>query len=239
MGGSSLTTCYVDLDGTLLDVAARHFGAYCQVVLEAGGEPLTLRAYWLAKRQGCSFNAFLVRSGLGGEADAYRRRFLRLIEHPSLLESDTVKPGTLLALGRLKQLGYQLVLVTLRRRTILLDRQLRRLALRAHFGRVLCSRWRGNNLVAKRRLIQADVTARDSAGWLIGDTSLDVLVAHQLGMKAAVVSDGLEAARSLANAGPELLADSLMGVARRLSPAARGKPNALAAPPTDPEPLIR
>ena len=84
-------TLVFDLDGTLLDVSARHHHVYSTVVTALGAEPLARADYWQMKRQAIGWPEILAASGLP-EADVadFEAKFAELIELPDSLGFDVL-----------------------------------------------------------------------------------------------------------------------------------------------------
>ena len=64
MPGQRPPTLVFDLDGTLLDVSARHHHVYSTVCRSLGGQPLDRAAYWHLKRRRTGWPEILAQSGL-------------------------------------------------------------------------------------------------------------------------------------------------------------------------------
>ena len=95
-------TLVFDLDGTLLDVSARHHHVYGAVCVSLGGEPLARAAYWHLKRQRTPLAEILQQSGLDASQSAsFEAQFAELIEVPDSLGFDVLFPETIPVLTRL------------------------------------------------------------------------------------------------------------------------------------------
>jgi phosphoglycolate phosphatase-like HAD superfamily hydrolase len=194
----------VDLDGTLLDTRRRHHAVYVEALQALGGDPLSLAAYWRAKRRATPWPRLL-----GASLDA--ARFLEIwadrIEAADMLALDGLHPGVERALDRLAAADYRAVLVTARRQAAALDAQLRDLGLDRRFERVVAT-------AGRAKALALEAVGRVDA-W-IGDTEEDVAAARALGVPVTAVTNGIRSPSRLAAAGPDELVRSFPVAARRL-----------------------
>ncbi|MEA2602414.1 MAG: hypothetical protein QOF89_3406 [Acidobacteriota bacterium] len=203
---------FLDLDGSLLDVAPRYHRLYCDLVSRLGCRPLDLADYWTAKRERVPEPEIMTRTGLSPEAAAWAAaaRSSR-IEERRYLRLDRLWPWTLPVLADLARRA-PLVLVTLRRHPDRLRWQLDRLGLSPRFERVLASRSNGKP-DAKAGLILREGFADLEGSVLVGDTEVDVASGRALGLRtAALTAGGLRTAARLAAWSPDALLEDLRQV---------------------------
>lgn len=203
---------FLDLDGSLLDVAPRYHRLHSDFVSRLGGRPLEPAEYWEAKREGTREPALLARTGLSPEAaaraDAAR---LRWIEGRRYLRLDRPWSWTLPVLQDLVRRA-PLVLVTLRRRPDRLRRQLGILGLLPFFERVVAAPGDGTP-EAKARLVREAGFTDLSGSVFVGDTEVDVASGRALGLRTAALSaGGLRTAARLAAWSPDALLEDLRQV---------------------------
>jgi phosphoglycolate phosphatase-like HAD superfamily hydrolase len=204
-------TCFLDLDGTLIDVRRRYFLVHRASLPSA--PVLDEAAYWELKRAGIDEATILGRHHPLVDVAGYLARRAALIEDDAMLAADTAIAGVDLALSRLAGLG-ELVLVTLRGRTDALDRQLGRLDLRRWFAAVLSAPAAGDPAATKAALMVGRARPGD---WVIGDTEADVGAGRRLGLATCAVRSGIRAETALAALAPDLLVDDLAAAAAALA----------------------
>jgi phosphoglycolate phosphatase len=204
-------TLVFDLDGTLLDVSARHHHVYSAVCTSLGGEPLARADYWHLKRQRTAWSEILAQSGLP-DADVieFEAKFLELIELPDSLGFDVLFPDTIPVLTRCAA-TYRCTLVTLRSSATALRAQLAVFALTPFFDLIEAAAAGPDATFQKARLIRKTVPDDDPAV-VIGDTEADVMAANALGYLSIAVCSGIRDREILAQADPGYLVDDISGV---------------------------
>ena len=201
-----MSTLYLDLDGTLIDIRLRHYRAYSEAVSSLGGTPLPRRAYWARRRRGSSSPALL-----GEVEDTYRERFLAQwlvrIESPPYLRLDTLIPGTRRALAALAE-SYDLTVVTLRRDWGCLIEQLSRLGL-MDFVSTVYGRGSSDQANSKANLIRLAGSRADARSIVVGDSEEDIRCARELGLASVCVTSGVRNHRYLASLRPNHIIPSM------------------------------
>lgn len=211
MPGQRPPTLVFDLDGTLLDVSARHHHVYSTVCSSLGGRPLDRASYWHLKRQRTSLTEILARSGLSdGELTAFETAFAENIELPKNLGFDVLFPDTIPVLTRLST-TYRCALVSLRRSATALRAQLAVFGLTPFFEAIQNAAPGADPAFEKARLIRKTVPADDPA-IVIGDTEADVAAANVLGHLSIAVSSGIRDPDVLARDHPGYVVDGIGGV---------------------------
>jgi phosphoglycolate phosphatase len=209
--GQRPPTLVFDLDGTVLDVSARHHHVYSTVCASLGGEPLDRAAYWNLKRQRTGWPEILAQSGLSdGQVTAFETKFVELIELPDSLGFDVLFPEAIPVLTRLAA-TYRCTLVTLRSSTTALRAQLAVFALTPFFEAIESGAAGADPAFQKARMIRKTVPADDPAV-VIGDSEADVTAANALGYVSIAVSSGIRDRDILALDNPGYLVDDIGGV---------------------------
>jgi phosphoglycolate phosphatase len=209
--GQPPATLVFDLDGTLLDVSARHHHVYAAVCTSLQGQPLERAAYWELQRSGADLPEILLASGLSPEGfEEFKTRFREQIELPESLGFDLLFPATTPVLTRLAT-THRLTLVSLRSSVTALRAQLAVFALTPFFEMIETSADGDDPAFEKARLIRRMVPPEDPAV-VIGDTEADVMAASALGYLSIAVASGIRNRDVLAQHEPGYLIDDVGGV---------------------------
>jgi phosphoglycolate phosphatase-like HAD superfamily hydrolase len=204
-------TLVFDLDGTLLDVSARHHHVYSSVCAALGGQPLARAAYWHLKRQRTGWPEILAQSGVDeGNVEAFLDQFVKVIELPDSLGFDVLFPDTIPVLTRLAA-TYRCSLVSLRSSATAFRAQLAVFALTPFFESIECGAADGDPTFQKARLMRRTVPEDDPAV-VIGDTEADVAAASALGYLSIAVCSGIRDRDVLAREDPGYLVDDIGGL---------------------------
>ena len=214
-----MTPIIFDLDGTLIDVSARHYTLYQSVISEQGVEALSPDDYWQHRRAGES-TIDLLAATPGVDVGRFTEAWMAGIERPDWLSLDEPYEGAIEIIKAL-QPRYELVLITLRRdRGALMD-QMDALKLRPYFTEVICH---GPELVKGKHLLQG-VGELTPGGYAVGDTEADIELASETGRRAICLSYGVRSGRYLASRGAETVIGSLRELPEVINAAERsGEP---------------
>jgi carbamoyl-phosphate synthase large subunit len=200
---------FLDLDGPLLDVSARHHRVYADILTGAGQEPLNAADYWAAKRAGKGHQELLDGcSPPGFFSDVFEPQWLARIESPEFLALDRVWPAAREVLPRLQR-EHELFLVTVRSQPEQLARQLSDLGLTPWFSAVLCRPARVNAAQAKIDVIREHFDGTVPTGIIVGDTEADLACGQALGLTRVGVLNGIRDRRRLEAAGGDYLIASI------------------------------
>jgi phosphoglycolate phosphatase-like HAD superfamily hydrolase len=204
MGTSSGNTVIVfDLDGTLIDVAARDYAVYRDLLVEDRLEPLPFARYWPLRRERTNLATVLEHSR--PEAAAYLDRFVArrssCYEAPAYLELDAVLPGVTQTLAGLAE-RYTCRLITSRTAESATKRQLDALGLTKYFKSVhVAAGDKGPVLRSFENVIM-----------VVGDTEHDIRLARDHGYASFAVTTGMRSREFLAALEPTHLCDGIDGV---------------------------
>jgi len=189
----------LDLDGTLLDTAARHYAIYCLITQSAQIQPLPLEVYWRYRREGSTNLEVLIQNGLKSSNRRFAQStWLKHIETIEMLKLDRLFPGAKKWLK--KQRGrVEFVLVTLRSNAQTLETQLEWLGISSYFRKVLVIPHQTDATRAKAVAVMKNVEGGILA-W-VGDSEVDINAARQIGVKPIGVSAGIRTKKALAKAG--------------------------------------
>lgn len=212
MPGQRTPTLVFDLDGTLLDVSARHHHVYSALCVSLDGRPLDRATYWELKRQRTGWPDILAQSGIQPDLyNAFESEFQAQIELPANLGFDVLFPASLGVLTKLAA-THRMVLVSLRNSATALRAQLSVFALQPFFEAIESAGDGGEPpFRVKARLIRKTVP-EDEPGVVIGDTEADVMAASSLGYPSIAVCSGIRDRDILAQQEPTYLVDDVSGV---------------------------
>ena len=198
-----MTPILFDLDGTLIDVSARHYSLYRSVIGDQGVEALEPGDYWRHRRAGES-TIDLLAATPGADVERFTVAWMEGIERPRWLALDEPYEGAVRIVEALAA-EYELALITFRRDRVALTHQLDALQLRSYFTQVICH---GPELVKRKHQLQG-VAELPPGGYAVGDTEADIELAAETGRRAICVSYGVRSGRFLAGRGAETVIGSL------------------------------
>lgn len=189
-----------DLDGTLVEVSARDYAVYRDVLVDDRLAPLPCSEYWPLRRARTQLAAILAHST---EApDTYMESFVERresrYEAPEYLDLDTVLPTVHETLSVIQE-QYHCVLITSRRDALATAHQLAKLQLRRYFQSVCCCNGHKGEALA----VVTDVAL------IIGDTEHDIGLALGHGHRCVAVTTGMRSREFLEAYEPDYIADRL------------------------------
>jgi len=203
-------TIVLDLDGTLIDTAQRHYALYARLSETFNLEVLNFQNYWNLRRTGSSNVRVLQQSGLSDEKSGMAEAIWRReIESPPLLQLDRVLPGVMQWLHDWDS-AVQFALVTVRSHAEAVREQLSRLELLRHFADVVVVGHGSDAENIKARAARAHLRHHPVA-W-VGDTELDIEAARELGCRSIGVTSGIRTAERLRRAGADDVVDSITAI---------------------------
>ncbi len=210
-----------DFDGPIVDVSERYFKVY-QYCLDEVKHPgqkiqaLTKKQFWDLKRSRVSETKIAIQSGLDeGQAQKFSKLRKATVHSMPYFQHDKLVPGAIEALKTLKQAGFDLVVMTMRR-TRELNYALQRYNLEHFFpeDRRYCLH---NDYVKTAdtkdkpllmaRAIQTLPTARST--WMVGDTEADLVAAQSQELPAIGVLSGIRNRKQLTQYTPNYVVADL------------------------------
>ena len=202
---------FIDFDGTLVDIAPRHYRVYKKCVEKMGGTPLDQKKYWELKRDNISWNELLLISGLEvNNRDDYLKLFIDRIESLEELYRDELFVDSLSALKKLSSNDNKLYLLSLRRNSDALDKQIEKLGIGRFFEKILSghSGTKEGTLLKKADIIKQTIdNPEDSI--IVGDTEADVAAAQQLNATSIALLSGIRSKEFLKSMEPDYLVDGI------------------------------
>ena len=202
---------FIDFDGTLVDIAPRHYRVYKKCVEKMGGTPLDQKKYWELKRDNISWDELLSMSGLeASKKGDYLKLFIDRIESLEELYRDELFVDSLSALKKLSSNDNKLYLLSLRRNSDALDKQIEKLGIGCFFEKILSghSDTKEGTLLKKADIIKQTI---DNPGdsIIIGDTEADVAAAQQLNATSIALLSGIRSKEFLKSMEPDYLVDGI------------------------------
>ena len=210
-----------DFDGPIIDVSHRYYQVY-QKCLHLAKRPqqqvnvLSKAEFWQLKRGRIPERKIALMSGLSPEQAQIFAHLRRTNVHamPHLVH-DRVTPGAIAALEKIQQLGFELVVMTMRKERELND-ALDRHNLNRFFPHHLRYCFRNDYLITwdikdkpllMEKALQELPTPADV--WMIGDTEADIITAKTHNIKAISVLSGIRDRNQLAVYKPDLIVNDL------------------------------
>ena len=204
---------FCDFDGPIVDVSERYYRTYRlglstlqSSYQENHGDFLPLQIlsknqFWWMKRNRVADSDIAIRSGVPTDlVDELLQQVERIVNHPHLLQWDTLQPGSEVAIQKIKRMGLRLVLVTLRH-----PRQVQAF-LQAHdlsqyideiFGASDINAAHLNRSEQKVVLLKRAIAAQKNQGYqtyptcMIGDTEADIIAGKQAGIVTVALTNGI------------------------------------------------
>ena len=180
-----------------------------------GGTPLDRKKYWELKRDNISWNELLPMSGLEvNNRGDYLELFIDRIESLEELYKDELFVDSLSALKKLSSNGNKLYLLSLRRNSDALDKQIEKLGIGCFFEKILSghSDTKEGTLLKKADIIKQTIdNPEDSI--IVGDTEADVAAAQQLNATSIALLSGIRSKEFLKSMESDYLVDGIGDVA--------------------------
>ncbi len=212
---------FTDFDGPIMDVSERYYQVYqnCLGQVQEVGQELTVLSkadFWRLKRAQIPERQIGQFSGLHDDQARYFARLRRETVHNApYLVYDQVLPGAIAALEHLQGLGYELVVITMRRTATLnqalTHHNLERFFAPTHRYCIPDDYLKAADMVEKPRLLDqalADLSPAQST-WMVGDTEADMAAAQAHDIPIIAVLSGIRDRDRLLACGPTWVANDL------------------------------
>lgn len=223
---------FCDFDGPIVDVSERYYRTYRLGLStlqasyqEKHGEPLALQVlsknqFWWMKRNRVVDTDIAIRSGVPVElVETLLQQVQRIVNHPHLLQWDTLQPGADTAIYQLKRKGIRLVLVTLRHaRQVQAFLQAQDLSqyIDEIFGASDVNAAHLNRAEQKVVLLERAIAAQKSQGYqiqptcMIGDTEADIIAGQRAGIATVALTNGIRSQEYLKRYQPTSIESNLL-----------------------------
>lgn len=205
---------FIDFDGTLVDIAPRHYRVYVSCLRSFNGYPLEMYEYWKLKRANAPWSQILQLSGVDPELESeFLKPFIERIESDYELMQDELFPGSLTTLDRLSK-RHDLYLLSLRRNSQALERQVDNLGIRQYFQQILVGHSDTKEGVLKKKadVIRAALLELEDLV-VIGDTEADIAAAKQLNATSVALRSGIRNDEFLEKMNPNYILNEIEEVA--------------------------
>jgi phosphoglycolate phosphatase len=199
-----MSKIFLDLDGTLLDVKNKCYRLYVNILLHGGFNILNMEAYWEMKKSKISEEEIASKTTTPVFAKYYAEKRISLVETMDYLVLDSVFDKAYGVLDKWSSC-YDLYLVTLRRNSFNLDRQLCLFDLHKYFK---CVYNVGESEFKKEELIKHEISGQITCV-IVGDTEMDVEAGKSLSIKTAAVTSGLSRKSLLKKTFPDILVKNI------------------------------
>jgi len=188
---------FLDLDGTIISVASRHFLVFQKVAASLSLPEISQEIYWKRKRK-----HLLPWEGMDEtRSKEFRNQFKKESEDPQSLVLDSIIPKMEIVLKELRQ-SYSLVLLTKRHNREHLLSQLKQLTLLPLFSDVLTPTDEKSQAIISYGYTPVD--------WVIGDTEEDITSAHDVGLQSIAVTWGLRDEEYLQQYSPTYITETVL-----------------------------
>jgi phosphoglycolate phosphatase-like HAD superfamily hydrolase len=184
-------TIYLDVDGTILDIRLRYHQLHVELFQSRGWRPMSVRAYWSAKRRAFSERKIALACGFEPEqALLYAQEWSARVEDLDLLRLDHPLRGARHALELLSSCS-EVVLVSLRQNRARLLQQLAWWDIGRQLVDVLTADPRGAPRHIKGKLVENHRTFAPGAAVIVGDSEIDICAGHVLHVPSIAVLTGI------------------------------------------------
>jgi phosphoglycolate phosphatase-like HAD superfamily hydrolase len=199
----------IDLDGTLIDIAARDYAVYKAILHENSYKCLPFDTYWEQRRNRTDIFQVLAQTGLPSNFfQLFIARREQYIESKSFLQLDKLFPYTINAVEYLKE-KYSCYLVTRRQNKENAQWQLSELGLDAVFGK--------SNIFIVRDSKKEIFNRIPRLTLVIGDTENDIIPAKELNKTSVAVCSGIRSEDCLSKLGPSYIIPDIRSAKEILS----------------------
>lgn len=204
----------IDLDGPVINCSERYYEVYQNNVSRLGGTPISRDMFWEHKRDRMNEKYLLEQSCVEViHHDQYRKSKISLIEDEQYLDMDSLQPDVERILTLIKNNFQKVILITLRRNRITLEKQLAKLDLVRYFDHILSGfdegvpAWKIKVDLYLNKMSAEYISG--CTGFFIGDTETDILAGREIGLKTVGVLSGIRSRKILEKYNPDCIIDSL------------------------------
>lgn len=223
---------FCDFDGPIVDVSERYYRTYRLGLstLQASYQEtyceslplqiLSKNQFWWMKRNRVADTDIAIRSGVPTDlVDSLLQNVQRIVNHPHLLQWDTLQPGADQAIYQLKRRGIRLVLVTLRHsRQVQAFLQSQDLSqyIDEVFGASDINAAHLNRAEQKVALLERAISSQKAQGYqtrptcMIGDTEADIIAGRRAGIVTVALTNGIRSRDYLKRYQPTSIETSLL-----------------------------
>ena len=203
------STLFIDFDGTLVDMNERSYFVYRAVAKKyVSAQMLSKEQYWNYRRKGFSFTEFFKDIHGFYDKDTVLKEYLSMIEDMELLKLDKKIKDMENSLKYLKN-SYNLVLISLRRKTENFYKQLKILKIHDVFDEIFTAPSGGSGVETKITLIQKSKFFRVKKKYIVGDTEIDMQAGNKIDVVTIAICTGMRDEEFLKGFNPKYLIKSI------------------------------
>lgn len=177
---------FCDLDGTLLEDKIRHYECYKDIMIQYGGNPISVDEYWNGKRHKIKYDDLLKKSEFKESKELYRREWIQRIEQEKYLSFQILKPRISRVINFFKENVKQVNLITMRKNKKNLIDQLTKFGIIESFDSIYMGTAGVDN--KKSDLIDGYYGRKTLT---IGDSEDDMELAMKIGSSFLAVTNGI------------------------------------------------
>ncbi len=194
----------LDLDGTLLDIRAKYYAVYSQILKNHGCETLDIEDYWDMKRKGVSNGEILLKGNCSLSEDDFVKEFIENIERSDFLKLDALMPGAVEFLKKISN-DTRLVLVTLRKNKETLLEQLDSMGIRKYFTVVANDTTKDIKTAWQRKKHLFKVYGKGKCVVVIGDSGAEIKAGKTLDFITLALFSGIRSKSVLEKYEPDYI----------------------------------
>jgi phosphoglycolate phosphatase-like HAD superfamily hydrolase len=212
--------CFLDFDGTLIDVSDKYYKVYHTFINIHHGLALDKETYWNLKRKNTSNDNLCSLSNISPEFGVKLKAYTaEVIETEEFLSEDNMIDGVANYLKYLRiEMGAQLILITMRKNKTNLYSQLERLEIGSDFDKIILPALTdaSNTDLPKHHAI-ASLKLNHTQSFIAGDSGMDIKAGKALEIQTFAVLSGIRNYEVLQKYNPDFIVNTLPEISKILN----------------------